>query len=157
MSMQDPSHPQSTSARALCSDRESRVTMVVSNSIFVPFVPRMKRLEFLSSSMASIASVSPNRLMSSTVCWFTSIWRLGCDQMFNMETALSGSSLSRTATHWDVKGVNRGVLWLGSVYRFSSFHFASIGDDGETKSDWDWEEGIGTVEGGMDGGTVSAI
>ena len=70
----------------------------------------MNRREFFRSSIASMASVSPNRLISSTTCWFTSIWHLGCDQMFNMAMALSGSSLSHAATQGDVKGVNRGGL-----------------------------------------------
>jgi hypothetical protein len=102
MSMQDPSHPLSSNARVLCSDRESRVTILASSSSFIPLVPCTKRLGFLSSSIASMASVSPSRLMSSTVCRFISFCRRGCDQTFNMETALSGSSLSRAATQGDV-------------------------------------------------------
>jgi hypothetical protein len=80
--------------------------MVVLKLSFSPLVPRTNLHGFDNSSIALIASDSPSRLISLTVCQLISIERLGWDQMFNMETAFSGSSLSHTATQGDVKGVN---------------------------------------------------
>ena len=78
---------------------------------------------------------------------------MGCDQLHNIGIAqASGSSLSRAATHGAEKGVKRGGFRLGSVYRFSSSCFASIGG-GEMGIDSE----VGTVQvevGGMDGGTM---
>ena len=106
--MHDPSHPLSSSASALCSALVSKATMVVSKLSLSPLVPQTNLRGFDNSSIASIASDSPSRLISLTICRLISIERLGCDQMFSIETAFSGSSLSRAATQGDVKGVNRG-------------------------------------------------
>src|SRR5580704_7483090 len=57
-------------------------------------------------SFGQILRLSLSRLISSTNGRLISIERLGCDQMFSIETAFSGSSLSRAATQGDVKGVN---------------------------------------------------
>jgi hypothetical protein len=106
--MHDPSHPLSSSASALCLALVSKATMVVLKLSLSPLVPQTNLRGFNKSSIASIASDSPIRLISLTVCQLISIERLGCDQMFSMETAFSGSSLSCTATQGDVKGVNQG-------------------------------------------------
>ena len=137
ISIQNLSHPLSTSACTLCSDWESRIMILVLNSSFIPFVSCMKHLEFLSSSIASIALVSPSRLISSMVCWFISFCCWRCDQTFNMGMALLGSSLSCAATQDDVKRVNHDGLWSGRVYRFS-YDFTSIRGGDETESDWEF-------------------